>query len=1326
MRRIGIIALAWSLGAAASAQDLNPAPHVAVVADANSGDLASIIVADLSNDSTLTLVERNDLAKIGDEIKLQQLAGDNAVSLGRMLGADGLLFVKKQPTGFQIRLTAVGLGFAVFDDPLTADADTDLPHLARSIAQRVADYAPKLKLKPDAAVPISVLNVRADYSSDNAIALEQKLSLLLESKLAAQPNYVVLERRHAGAILFEESLPVTNPQSTLEGAYVVDGSFDQSKTQGPNDLAVHLRLRSPASQENPLEIHGSTSDLGALADQMTAAIQKAIGKPGPSAVWQPEKEAREYLLEGIWAWQHGDINAALQALDSADMLGEKAPDLEAARIHVLCCKAVGSPDTTNVFQATPDDPHPEARVEAILRAFDEEQHFGAGGAQQPLQILTNRDMGGMITRYRSAVSQAAASLLAMLDRTHSAEADDVRSQLRSYLHFDPLQGQLPEDFDTAINNADNLAISPEEEKACYHMAMVSPAVGPWLVVENHLQPDSFCARFIPDLNARQAAFSQYLQGLLANDAARPLALFELAIWNKPETRDQSSDFQNFVDDLWNERDVLTANGRLPFLLNFAFGLESSSNVPVANPRLLDTLHFLLQHSSGIDGHLAMAWHPELFPAADAPRFWNELQALATMPSSSESNFFLNQMRTRYVNRWGPPQDATSTQALVVNRFWYPKEAAAGGEFSLKEGHTLIMDTTGAWVSVETGGKDEPLKATLYHVGIDPAQTDPFTTAPAIESPIDVAGFVASADALYIVGSPQYQWGVKCLVARYDLHTQQWDQHDVPLSEDISLAAGHLYLTLTGRSIQDRESGIARYDEQSGTTALLASSRRSPPLNQFDGRAPYDIKGIFTGPGNKPCTSIGYGETYVINETPGNWLRLIDSGATSFVVSDGTRTIVYGTRDYQNKSLGDVVFMIDPSKDQPELLLGAPAQSLGTEREDKKGPMPAPWPSPPAWPTPAAGAINSFEYGFRNNDLFAYVPDKANLKSEIVWFQRGRPEPVHIPLSFELNDEAAGIYKKIEDAEPAEKKQYLENPRAGGKMFWGPSGIFFAVSRLGFYFLPYTDIDAYLKAHSVVAAGEAPSPPVTSPTQSTSTADDHPTPRLIADGTNAAPVKSEASSVVSARPELAPSVVPPSTIPSPGQNTPTSGDRHTTGTIVDGTNVAPVKPEASHISTTVQSILSKFKGHLVVLKDGHLQAAGPGTLDGVKYVTFLFDASWAKPAHEVMQHILPFYYALKSKHPEYEMIFVDDQESASDMEHYMALFNMPWPAVRSGETGLPELNLKAFEGDGSIPCLVLVDDSGKILSNSWVNGAWVGAFPVMQDTEKLLPVSSESP
>jgi nucleoredoxin len=1299
MKSIGIIALVLSLGTAAFAQETAPTPHVAVIADTGSGDLASVIVADLTSNPNLVLIERSEMTKIGDELKLQQLAGDNAVDLGKLLNADGLLYVKKQQTGFQVRLTAVGLGYVVFDDLLTADTNTDLPHLAQLIAQRITDYAPKLKLKPDAAVPISVLNIRADVSSGDATSQEQKLSLLLESKLSAQSNYVVLERRHASLILFEKSLSEANPARVLEGAYVVDGSFDQSVTPGPNDLSVHLRLRSPSNQENPLELHGSTSDLRALADQMVGAIQKAIGKPVSTATWQPEKEARAYLLEGIWTWQHGDFNAALQALDSADMLGEKAPDLEAARIHVLCCKAVGSPDSTNIFPATPDDPHPEARVEAIRRAFDEEQRFATGGAQQPLQILTNRDMSGMLTRYRYAVSQAAASLLVMLDRTQSSDADDIRSLLRNYIHFDPLHGPLPEvseDFHIAIENADDLAVSPDEEKACYQLAISSPTLGPWLAVKNQLRPDTFCPRFIPDPNKRETTFNQFFQDLEKDETARPTALLELAAWNKAETIDQNSDFQNFVDYIHDEREKLMAKDRLSLFLGLALDMEKEGKAPVANAKLVDTLHFLLQHSNGIDGHLSLAWQPELFPADEAPKFWSELLALGAMPSTVEnSKFFFDQMRTRYVNRWGVPQDAaTSAQALVVNRFWYPKDAV-GGKYGLDK--PLKMDATGVWVPVDIGGGGEPLKSMLYHVGIDSTQADPFTSAPAIESPINEQGLVVTADSLYVAGSPMYQWGIKSMVASYDLHTQQWAQHDVPLSRDISMAAGHLYLTLTGPDIQHQESGIARYDEQTGETTLLASSRRNPPQNQFDGRNWYNVRGVFTGPGNKPCVSMGFGETYVINETPGDWPRLIDSGGTDFIASDGTRTIIYGTRDYHNKSLGDVVFMINPSKDQPELLLGEPAQSLGTEMQGKPGPMPAPWPSPPVWPPPSEGAIKSFEYGFRNDDLFARVSDKATLKNEIVWFQRGRPEPVHIPLSFELNEEAAGVYQKIEDAEPGATKQFLENPRAGGKMFWGPSGIFFAVSKLGFYYLPYSDIDAYLKAHSNITIAEAQPALVTKPSQNALTTG------LSVDGANTTAVKSDAGTIVKALPEIK----PPAPIPPSGQ-------------------AAPVDLDTSSNSVASDSFLGKFKGHLVVLKDGHLQTAAPGALNGVKYVTFLFAASWYKPSGEIMQHLLPFYYSLKSKHPEYEIIFIDERESADDMEHYMTSFKMPWLAVRSGDIGLTGFDFQKYNADESIPCLVLVDESGKILSNSRVNGKWVGVFPVMQDTEKILPVSSESP
>jgi hypothetical protein len=791
-RRLGFIFFALSLLAGYSRAQMSPvAARLAVIGDSGSADFAALVVTDLANEPSINLLERQDMMKIGDELHLQQLAGDSASNLGRMLNADGLLFIKKQPTGFEIRLTAVGLGYAVFDDTVSSATPSDFTHLAQSIARRTVDFAPKLSLKPDAAVPLSVLNIRADAASGDYVSLEEKLSLLLESKLAAQPGDVVLERRRASAILFEKSLVPSAGQAPLKGAYVVDGSFTQS-LQGGNDLAVHLRLRSPTAQQNPLEIQGSSSDLGALADQMVAAIQKAIGKPGPPTIWQPAKEAREYLLEGIWGWKHGAFDEALEALDSASLLGEKLPDLEAARIHVLCAKAVGSTGITGGYPDTPDDPHPEARIEAILRAIDEEQSFESNGAHQPLQILTVQDLYGTITEYRQTVGKAAVSLLEMLDRTQNPEADSIRTKVDAYMHFDPLHRQLPENIITAIPQMDELARSPEEETAYVKSIIDSPNIMWLMTFRGQMNSERFCARFVPDLNVRRAKFLQLMQGLKQDDAARPTAFLILA--NEGDTQDPKTDeaFQQYVDELWNEREKLLANGRLSYFLGEGFDLEASAQVPTQDPtespelitysqlmaasntRLLDLLHFLLQRSNGIDGRIAQAWKPGLFSATDAPTFWSEFQTLAAKPTMSGSNYYAMDMRRRYVNRWGPPPDhyvvppgapvihnpgfspitsaptpgapfvnnpgypqanpVSAVAPLVVNRFWYPKDASDAGPFEL-EHLPLACDAKGVWVSVSTGGDDQPIKPEIYHVDIDATQQDPFTTEPPLEPPI---------------------------------------------------------------------------------------------------------------------------------------------------------------------------------------------------------------------------------------------------------------------------------------------------------------------------------------------------------------------------------------------------------------------------------------------------------------------------------------------------------------------------------------------------------------------------------------------------------------
>ncbi len=135
--------------------------RVAVISDKDGNDLSALVTTELSAKPGMVLVERDDLSKIGGELKLQQLAGKDSVGLGKLVNADGLLFIGKVPDGFHIRFTAVGLGYVLLDDNVKQSAD--LGALAKSIADHLADYAPKLKLTPAESITLSVLNLHAEY-----------------------------------------------------------------------------------------------------------------------------------------------------------------------------------------------------------------------------------------------------------------------------------------------------------------------------------------------------------------------------------------------------------------------------------------------------------------------------------------------------------------------------------------------------------------------------------------------------------------------------------------------------------------------------------------------------------------------------------------------------------------------------------------------------------------------------------------------------------------------------------------------------------------------------------------------------------------------------------------------------------------------------------------------------------------------------------------------------------------------------------------------------------------------------------------------------------
>jgi nucleoredoxin len=72
---------------------------------------------------------------------------------------------------------------------------------------------------------------------------------------------------------------------------------------------------------------------------------------------------------------------------------------------------------------------------------------------------------------------------------------------------------------------------------------------------------------------------------------------------------------------------------------------------------------------------------------------------------------------------------------------------------------------------------------------------------------------------------------------------------------------------------------------------------------------------------------------------------------------------------------------------------------------------------------------------------------------------------------------------------------------------------------------------------------------------------------------------------------------------------------------------------------------------------------------------------------------------------------------------MGQANMPWPAVDYAKLGSKAAIQNNFVR--GLPCLILVDGSGKVLSNSYGTEKNLGPETVLADLDKILNGESES-
>jgi nucleoredoxin len=170
--------------------------------------------------------------------------------------------------------------------------------------------------------------------------------------------------------------------------------------------------------------------------------------------------------------------------------------------------------------------------------------------------------------------------------------------------------------------------------------------------------------------------------------------------------------------------------------------------------------------------------------------------------------------------------------------------------------------------------------------------------------------------------------------------------------------------------------------------------------------------------------------------------------------------------------------------------------------------------------------------------------------------------------------------------------------------------------------------------------------------------------------------------------------------------------------------APVRPAPKAFEVGAPGATYQLlKGDLVYWHQGALSHFDNEALENKKLYLFFFSANWSPQGRKFTPHLVEYYNRVAPQHPEFEVIFFSADRSPFGMETYMGQANMPWPAIDYEKLGSKAAIQNNFVR--GLPCLILVDGSGKVLSNSYGTEKNLGPETVLADLDKILSGKSES-
>ena len=153
------------------------------------------------------------------------------------------------------------------------------------------------------------------------------------------------------------------------------------------------------------------------------------------------------------------------------------------------------------------------------------------------------------------------------------------------------------------------------------------------------------------------------------------------------------------------------------------------------------------------------------------------------------------------------------------------------------------------------------------------------------------------------------------------------------------------------------------------------------------------------------------------------------------------------------------------------------------------------------------------------------------------------------------------------------------------------------------------------------------------------------------------------------------------------------------------------------------IAAVVKGELVSSRNGILRPYLDAEFEKKKLVGLYYSAHWCGPCRKFTPRLVAYYNKITATHPEFEIVFISNDKSASAMEGYMRDDQMPWPAVNFDKVAQNE-GLRKYAGSG-IPCLVIVDETGKVIFDTFAGKNYRGPEAVLTDLDQFFAANGAS-